>query len=249
MLILGDSHSSSISYEIQKRLFQNSVSSYAVNNPGCIGLKGLYRLDTSYNSCNSYAYDMLDFAEFAGTELIIISSRFAAYIEGSRFDNNEGWIEYGDSLAIDVVDLSNAGLVLNQKDRKSRVISHIKTKIVELSEKYKVIVVNTIPEVGLNVPNYLAKCKNRDVVNCKNSTSFQVYEKRNSLMSKALAEISNENIKVFNPSKVLCDQKLGRCNIAINGRPIYRDDDHLTSTFGSSLLSEGIVPIVLENLP
>ena len=68
-------------------------------------------------------------------------------------------------------------------------------------------------------------------------------------MSKALAEISDKNIKVFNPSKVLCDQQLGRCNIAINGRPIYRDDDHLTSSFGASLLSEALVPIILENLP
>lgn len=249
VMIVGDSHSSSISYEIQNGLFQNSVSSYAVNDPGCIGLEGFYRLNTNYNSCNSYVHDMLEFAELVDTELIIISSRFAAYIEGSRFDNKEGWVEYGDSLAIDVFDSSNTSFVLNHKERKSRVINQIKTKIVELSGKYKVIVINTIPEVGINVPHYLAKCKNRGVVNCINSTSLQVYQKRNGVMSKALAEISDKNIKVFNPSKVLCDQQLGRCNIAINGRPIYRDDDHLTSSFGASLLSEALVPIILENLP
>jgi len=33
------------------------------------------------------------------------------------------------------------------------------------------------------------------------------------------------------------------------GTHFGQEYDHLTSTFGSSLLSEGIVPIVLENLP
>ncbi|MFM8876145.1 MAG: SGNH hydrolase domain-containing protein, partial [Anaerolineae bacterium] len=44
---------------------------------------------------------------------------------------------------------------------------------------------------------------------------------------------ANKSVMVIDPSDVLCDTK---CLVVVDGQPIYRDDDHL-STIGAYYIS------------
>lgn len=52
-------------------------------------------------------------------------------------------------------------------------------------------------------------------------------------------------LKIFDPFKVLCD--LVKCDLVINGNPLYRDS-HRLSKYGSELLGKVIANIHLSHL-
>ena len=57
---------------------------------------------------------------------------------------------------------------------------------------------------------------------------------RQAFVNSVFKEIKGENVTVLDPTPYFC-AKNNRCKMALNGRSLYRDDDHL-SIYGASQL-------------
>ena len=90
-----------------------------------------------------------------------------------------------------------------------------------------------IPEVGFNLPQRIIKniFYNR---NEKIFISHDAYLKRNAEIRSIIQQSAAQcRVKVLDPSLLLCKGK--ECISEYQGRPIYRDSDHL-SEHGNKLL-------------
>jgi hypothetical protein len=108
-----------------------------------------------------------------------------------------------------------------------------------LAKDRPVYLVRPIPEMGIHVPNAMARSiafgKKRDV-----SISLADYHQRHAFIWAAQDAARDRcGVKILDPLPYLCPD--GRCRGAQNGRPIYYDDDHL-SEYGNKLL----VPMFAE---
>lgn len=66
------------------------------------------------------------------------------------------------------------------------------------------------------------------------SISMEAYQKRNAWVWAAQDAARDQcGVKLLDPTPYLC--RSGRCYGSQNGRPLYRDDNHL-SEFGNALL-------------
>jgi len=76
------------------------------------------------------------------------------------------------------------------------------------------------------------------------STSFYLYKARNSDVIALFDAMDHPNLYRVRPDEVFCDTIIpDRCATIVDGRPLYRDDDHL-SHFGAALLSEKVLEVI-----
>ena len=98
----------------------------------------------------------------------------------------------------------------------------------------KVILVASVPEVGFPVPAYLARARMADP-DAKLATSAAVYRERQKFVLWAFAQMQQTLRRGDRLSRSGAVQA-GACDVALNGRPLYRDAHHLT-TFGAKQLA------------
>ncbi|PCJ73546.1 MAG: acyltransferase [Rhodobacteraceae bacterium] len=244
---IGDSHSHAISYQAQKLLLEEDISSYAVAYWGCVGLSGFTRLDKPpTHQCSEYNEYMLDFVNNDKIPTIIITSRFTLYWDGGRFRNSENGIESGKPLYIDLVENRDEDLAYDDPVRRQRVLQAYVEKIKLLADKFNVILVYPIPEAGWNVPQTMAKLAkfSEDAAALNLSTSFDDYLNRNKVILDAFDAIKHPNLYRVKPHEVLCNTfEIGHCSNATNETVFYSDDDHLSNA-GAKLLA----PYILEQV-
>ena len=103
------------------------------------------------------------------------------------------------------------------------------------------ILVYPIPEVGWNVPEYLARARLHGVeLNPPLTTSFANFRMRNTSTYDALnAAVDDARLHRVEPASLLCDTYVkGRCVAQLHGVPLYIDDDHLSSTGAILVVNE-----------
>lgn len=101
-----------------------------------------------------------------------------------------------------------------------------------LSVNREVFVTKPTPEFLFDVPNEVAKqmlFKHQNDIDM----SIMDYQKRNNNTQDIFNQLLNCGVNVIDPVPYLCDKN--KCFTVKNGRPIYRDDDHL-SEYGNKLL-------------
>lgn len=248
VVFIGDSHSMAISHEVQKELKKNKISSYAVAYSSCIGLSGFYRVDQNKSyKCNDYNKSMVKFAKDIKAKTLVITSRFPLYIAGTRFNNKEGGIEYGTSSLIDVIQDQGQKKKLDSIHRKERVKAHMKEALENLLKEFNVIIIEPIPEVGWNVPSYVAKSKLYSIEDAKLSTSLAVYKERSKDFFDILNNINNKKLIRVSSKDIFCSEKTGRCNFSDEHGLFYMDDDHL-SQYGAEKMAPYIAKAIEQSL-
>jgi hypothetical protein len=98
-----------------------------------------------------------------------------------------------------------------------------------LGQGKQIVLVYPIPEVGWNVPNYVARKALAGELNFTLSTSHGAFKTRNYRVYAGFDQIGDapDLIRV-KPEDVLCaPAAAGRCTAARNGQPFYFDDDHV----------------------
>jgi hypothetical protein len=104
----------------------------------------------------------------------------------------------------------------------------------------RVIVVASVPEVGSSVPKVLVNNlfwgKDRDV-----APSTIDFNRRQAATRDVLSMLHAKfpEVTVVHPAEVLCDDV--SCRIALEGEPLYFDDDHL-SDLGADLVVKQLEP-------
>lgn len=242
--LLGDSHARALAHQFGVRANETNKSVSMLIRDGCAPVTGLFFPGTpEYRDCdpfNMFVYEHL--ARNEATNVIVLVARWTGYMESDRFDNEEGGRESG--LPMFVAPLGDDGWVRDESVRKHLVAEAFAEGIREFLEMGKtVILVYPIPEVGWNVPEYLARTRMLDEKLPEPlTTSFERFRRRNDDAYSALDGVGEHlNLHRLYPADVLCDTYVEqRCIAQLDGIPLYFDSNHL-SIAGSALVIDPII--------
>ena len=250
--IWGDSHALGLAHIFANTLSEQEYDLTHFTYSACIPAIGIVKTDVPASQCTQYNDAVLAFIDKSpALDIIVMHGRWPLYLEGTRFNNHEGGLEYGNTAYVLPLKDKTISIASNPKERIEAVGKQYRKTVELLLEKgKKVVLVYSVPEAGWNVPAKLA----RDILFDKQSekplsTSFSVYKERVKNSHQQLDLISDhKNLIRIYPSKLFCDtEQVGRCvNRMLSGEPLYFDDNHLNS-IGALQLSKKIVRSMLEN--
>ncbi len=230
--LIGDSHARALVKALGYALGQKGTAVLDMHEAGCPPVRHFLRLYTG-DRCRiqDATFDYL--RELGGIKYVVIASRWAPKFEFTRFDNQEGGIELG-TPTVFFPDIERAGREITLSEAISEAVNEL------LSLGKTVILVYPIPEVGWDVPNYMAKLKMRGLLTDDMSTSFAVFKRRNAQALAALDAIG-EHPKLYRvyPERLFCNTvREGRCMASLGMKALYYDTNHLSSLGASMVVRE-----------
>ncbi len=258
--LVGDSHAGAIASALGAALTHRGIGFEDASAPGCSPVVALYETDDDDHSCFDHNTNVL--AALNGDpslEYVVLISRWTMSLDGNGenldntgrkgngFDNEEGGVEVL-LRPRDRVPAADRARLAAEKLRLLR-RRHVDTIRAYLDAHKKVILIYPVPEMGWDVPSYLAKRSLRGAHQLDprdGSTSYALYKKRNKEAISILDSIGeHENLIRVRPDQLFCDTYVkDRCAAHLDGLPLYSDDDHL-SNVGAKIL----VDAVSEHVP
>jgi hypothetical protein len=170
-------------------------------------------------------------------DTVILASRWAVYADGTSY-GLEPAAEY--VLADNKTD--KPGLA-NNEQVFTRALQRT-VKALEDAGKH-VVIVGPVPEVGWNVPKWLATQK---LTGHSDKSRFapryaDFIERQHTVLSDIHHLAKVPDVTAIFPDQVLCDSE--SCDIAEGGKPFYTDDDHL-SLAGAAKVSVIFDPVMQD---
>ena len=239
-LLWGDSHAHAISSGVNVAAIRTNASGGVIGGSGCPALLGIdFSVGTPLDYCYKHNQKVIKYIErHPEFKLIILSGRWPLYITGQRYKTEEeGSVPLLDD-ALDPLNESASNEILFEVG-----LNRMLDELTRLNKE--IVIVSSIPEIGYDVPSSysIASKTGRDVEEII-ALKMDDYYERNSVALRVFANFEREykNLKVIDPSTILCDE--ARCKVIENNIPLYRDDDHL-STFGANYISTIFDPIFI----
>jgi peptidoglycan/LPS O-acetylase OafA/YrhL len=235
-MVMGDSHTPTYGKAIHHSAEQSGISGILTYDQGCpTFLDMIPKPGIGDVPCVEYNHMALAYIqEHPEIKTVILASRWTIWLEESRYKQEEGTnLHLKDALNEAP---SSAGEEYLFKLGLERTIKAIQ----DLDRR--VVVIAPLPEIGYDVPsaNFIASRTGRDI-NELIAPSLDEYLDRTQRTFAILQSFEEKyGIQIIEPWKVLCAE--GKCRAAINGIPLYNDDDHL-SIFGSELITPIFDPL------
>lgn len=241
----GDSHGMVWAQSLADALAPLDVGIVNATLGACLPAIGIEREGRNCSDEQAAIFAYLQSPESPDT--IIITARWALYLNGKGFDNCEGGVENQKDLI-----LSELNGIRNST-QSSIVTNAIRRTIQRLRDiNKKVVIIEDIPEMGWNIPDRIFRNEmfatgiRRPV-----SVARSCYDNRTASSRDVFAPFVNDLGVVFvDPSEVFCDGigvDTGRCLAEWDGVPLYFDDDHLSST-GAKNLAQAALPAIARAL-
>ena len=232
-LLWGDSHARALATSIQISASQGETTGVVAYTSGCAPLLGIDR--EGQKPCGEFNAAIINYLqEHPNLETVILASRWALSAEGTRYKNEEG-----KSLIL-ISEVPNPDGVSSNANLFKAGLNQTVNKLLEMGRK--VVIVTQVPEIGYDVPSAfsIAMRTGRNLNNVI-APSLDEYNDRNIIVTSVIETIAEKsNIMIVDPSKALCMDE--RCLIVSDERPLYRDDDHL-STFGAQYIAHIFDPV------
>lgn len=239
VLILSDSQGRELAAVLGPMLQARGIGSYATGYLGCPPLPGLLRADDSDYDCDGFMRGALDYAEGAGIDTVVLIGRHGFYLHGTRFDNGEGGVEWGDSGAADTLAGGPEGA------RAERVLAGYEAGIRALAGRFKVVLVDPVPEAGWEVPQTLFRRQVFGAGGAVLDTAHSAYLARQAPILALLQSLAAElpGVRQAPITQLLCPTATGRCRNADAAGILYMDDVHLSLT-GARL----VAPVIAQTV-
>jgi peptidoglycan/LPS O-acetylase OafA/YrhL len=240
-LLLGDSHADALQDQFSALLSKYNASALVGTVAGCPPSINLWRHDLDYKlKCHKHYLEILDNVKDLQINNVLISARYALYMNSTRYDNGEGGVEISatDKVIYDHLDYKD---VIRSDDLRHSAIERELVAFVGALTRLSVniFIIRSIPEIGWNVPQQME----RD--NGLVSTSRSSYNSRVASLSGFYSKVSGlPNVTLLHSEEVLCDDV--RCNAVSAGFPLYYDTNHL-SVYGARFLLDSFERDLFEN--
>ena len=242
ILIIGDSHTNAPAHALMRMQHETGIGVTQLSRSACMSVPGLSRTGRE-DQCSKHSQIIDEFIRNDDRhEVVIFIVRWTLNVEGDRFDNGEGGVEYGDFGAIRPIGDESSGEARRRRGVASAVANQVNNY---LSMGKRVVLVYPIPEVGWHVPYRMMRSQHHAFPAAFSSTAFDVFLARNAAAIEMLDAIDeHSNLVRFRPHQALCDTQVkNRCISHVQGTPLYKDDHHLSRT-GGRLMAELLLPLI-----
>jgi hypothetical protein len=235
----GDSHGNALIPGFGEEAAARGQSLVFFGHRGCFPLVDVRRVDDPRLPCGRYAQEILQLIQDSpNISTVIIAARWPGPIYGPSIAL--GPAENGQRLAV-IADVSQAPPRTVEEierlfgDKLDQTIARLRAM------GKAVVLVESIPEVGYDVPSTLARLtmlkRESDII----EPSFQSFLSRNRGITPRIEKSAAEyGLTVIRPMDALCDHL--RCRVIVDGKPAYSDDDHL-SIDGSRVVAKLFEPV------
>ncbi|UCQ11985.1 acyltransferase family protein [Edwardsiella tarda] len=236
-VVVGDSHANSIVSAVTTAANGSVIEMSFTSCPTVLGLKRKYDADNDCGKFNSNVIKLIN-GEFNNKKVIIVNR--ASYMLYGQ--NEEGKFK-GIPLAYFDVEYNKPNDRLNRQFKDNLI--NTMCSIVDPSRVY---LVRPIPEMGVDVPNTMARTIMFGKTAPQISISLEEYHTRHKVVWEAQdAAVAKCGVNILDPLPYLCHD--GRCWGSKNARPLYRDDDHLSEYGNKSLIPMFKLAFPIQPLP
>jgi peptidoglycan/LPS O-acetylase OafA/YrhL len=245
-LLLGDSHSHALAYELGAELRSLGEGFRALTRFGCPPIHSYKRVDSGLNDCGEHHKSTIELLKSdASIDTVILFARWTFFIELDRFNNGEGGREVGGPVVPIISQFGGE----SPSDLHSQIAELYKRSIEEIVGLGKrVVIIYPQPEVGWDVPALLGKSAlyGEDVTRPL-STSYSRFRERSLRAYAALDGIEESKyILRILPEKLFCNTMIkNRCVAEDGNYSFYRDDDHVNN-LGAGLIAKEVVRAMIE---
>lgn len=224
-ILLGDSHAMSSATSMQQAGEPFGKGVLFLGKSGCAAVAGM---KDENHTCFDYNQWLLQkkLPSLKENFPIVIVARLSRYTSGHNEDK-EPKLSFHFT---EPVELHSAGYdeYLQQFEQ-----AYIETAC-NIQQSRQVYVVRPIPEIGIHVPDTLA----RNILLHRDSSDIKItleeYHQRHEFVWAAQDKAAEQcGVKILDPLPYLCDEQY--CYGSRDGRPLYYDDDHL-SEYGNKFL-------------
>jgi peptidoglycan/LPS O-acetylase OafA/YrhL len=239
--ILGDSHATSLAFQLGNALDAEGLGLLELTNTSCPPIHRFYlREPVDFAHCGPRFEPVLGYLKtHPNITTVVLFARWTGYIEFTGYNNGEGgvesWLVKG---GVEGIDPSNVEALQREI---GKLYQQSVRELVAMGKR--VVLVYPMPEAGWDVPHQVAKAalygeKDKRPL----STSYDRFKQRSRRAYEALDGIGeNGSLIRIHPEKIFCDTLVkNRCLIEDGKVPFYFDDDHVDSV-GAAMISRAIV--------
>ena len=227
-MIIGDSHADSLTTSLASIFNLDSQGIVSVSTSACAFVYDMkfYDPQSRCPEINQKRFQLLTSEKYENIP-VVLAGRYASYLIGEN-----------DPDRIPATGIKPMIYFDEQSDnsyahRLSLFQDHLVDTLCSVSNHHPVYIIQPIPELGFNAPKRIF---NNIVHQLDERTSipYEQYLSRTQSIRDMIKKSADQcNVTVLDPTDILC--KDGECIAEHQGRPIYRDGDHL-SEYGNKIL-------------
>ena len=212
-LVLGDSHAGMLGGALSQHLHGTGLNGLVAVMQGCSPLIGVYYSARKNRAeCMALAVHIEKMVQNENVPIVILANRWANLASNERAPG-DGF------LSQQIFDAENGSVLTTLDNALTRTVKRL------TAAGAYVVVVGPVPEVDFNVPNMMVRAVNLDRPLLE--TPRTAFNTRQEIVLHTLKRLeSMPNVSVVYPHEQLCNSE--RCRLVDDGRPLYKDDDHLT---------------------
>jgi hypothetical protein len=229
-LLWGDSHADAILPAVEHEAQKNRLRGYFAGESSCAPLLGVFRPDTP--RCKAFNERILKVALRPEIRTVILEARWGKNADGRAYgDEGNGFVPLSDDIATAHKPSDNAAIFTRGLNRTVDAL---------LAANKHVVIIGSVPEVGWPVPRVLARIRLSGDAK-RVFVPRKAFERRQRVTLPLFHELARQpGVTALFPQRYMCGPK--RCRVAIDGRPLYRDEHHL-SVFGARQLEPMVAGI------
>lgn len=226
-IVWGDSHGNAVITGVAAAAAEVHRSVMFFGTSGCPPLVGATRFGKHREEpCRMFAARAVrEIAAYPADVPLLVVARFSAYVEG-KGDSDDPTILIG---------FDGQRPLADPAERRTRYARFVTDDLCALAKTRKVYVLLPIPEMGRDVPDYLAKSLILARHTADVSIAQGAYVRRNQVARAAIGDAVREcGVTALDPTRYLCHD--GRCYGSDALMPLYIDGDHLNRRGSARLM-------------
>lgn len=221
--VWGDSHAAAMAPAIDKIAAEYKRKGLFIGQAGCPPLlqyETPHARKSSRDSClrqNDAAADLLKSKHIS---MVFLIARWPREVLGAQYGNEGPFFDPAEPYKVD--------------DRSAEVADGLDKTLTLLAQLHiRAVLVMDVPEPGYDVPYALARAaKDHRQVDI-NPLRSVVDQRQQQSMAVLKAASAKYGVELVDPTPSFCGAN--HCNVAIDGRPLYADSNHLTKTAAVAL--------------